>query len=848
MGTRRTIPLILATAVLAVLPASLLGEPDEAVPGRCILMFKTPVAERIDDVIERGGALSQACGDPSLDAVFARFGVTGMTRLFPDVDLAIKNRGELSVREAYDAFQAKILARFPRRTARAPAGIKHIDTFGIYVLTFDTAHSPGVVCRALEETGHVVYAEPDRIRRIDYTPSSNTLWNALWGIRRIDCELAWDTAAGAGVIVAVIDTGVDRNHQDLVNRLWVNGVEAGGSAGVDDDTNGHIDDFNGWDFVGNDNNPNDFGVGHGTHCSGTVLADDNNVGVVGVAYLAQLMCLKGLGSGGGSDTDLNNCLNYAINEGASVMSNSWGGNGFSSTYFATINNAVAAGVIPVFAMGNDDKDGTIHGPSNHPVAFSVAASQQTDGRATFSNFGIKVDVTAPGVAIRSTEPGDQYQNLQGTSMATPHVSGAIAVLISDLNARSQTASAEQIRQILRTSADDREAPGWDKREAYGRLNVNNMLGVTANTICEAKITSPDASAPVLSTTINIQGSAWAPGGNFQNYTLEYAPGQVYDSVSWTTITTSSSTVRGGSLHNWDVSGLADGRYTIRLTARNSSNAPFRDRIEFVRDTVSDDIYQNAVEVTGNPLTHAVTYDRNFGNNDDDWFVMECVAGTAYEFRTTMLTGKTDTVIDLYSSPTSSAIASNDDWPQAGEKESRLTWNCSSSGTYFIKVHGWTGGSLPNPDVGSYRIHFYGLFKDGHESDAGSAQAQAITANGTAGHYSIVPAGDVDWIRFDAVAGRTYTASVTKVNASGSTNLDLYDTDGSTLLTSGSAGSDNRVRVTGWSCPATGTYYLRVSAAGSDAGHYRVRVLEKQDFLFLEDFQTVGDALWTPSTG
>ncbi|MHC4601505.1 MAG: S8 family peptidase, partial [Planctomycetota bacterium] len=471
MGTRHRFHMFIVTLMFSGMWLSQVrAEPGEVVRGRCLFMFKTKVAERIDAFLEGKSTLTQVTGDKAFQEVWNKYGVVEMERLFQDVDRAIKTRGELSVKEAYDAFQASIRARFPARTARAPTGLKHIDTFGIFHMRFDPSKPPVEVCRALVNTGHMVYAEPVSVIRAEFTVNDPE-WGNLWGLARIGCTNAWDTAKGSGIVVAVIDTGIEQTHQDLQNQIWTNAGEVANNS-TDDDSNGYVDDTWGWDFFNNDNDPSDDN-NHGTHCAGTVAAEgNNNLGVVGVAFQAKVMALKGHdASGSGDAAALNNCLNYAVNNGADVMSNSWAGPGYSTTYATTITNAVAAGVVPVFALGNEIQCGTQHHPANCPHSIAVAASTQTDGRANFSNYGINVDVTAPGVAIRSTVTGNTYADMQGTSMATPHVAGAMAVLMSDLNARSQTASVEQMRTILRACANDQEATGWDEREGHGRLNL-----------------------------------------------------------------------------------------------------------------------------------------------------------------------------------------------------------------------------------------------------------------------------------------------------------------------------------------------------------------------------------------
>jgi hypothetical protein len=849
MNRTPILPALLGAVLFAAAATPALSDPGECVPGRAVVDWSFPWADRIQDYLEGKATLRGVFDGPEVEQVFAKYSVGRMSRLRADVDLAIRNRGLLSVREAYETYEAKVRAAHPLRQMRAPAGVAHVPTYGIYVLTFDPAHAPAIVCRALEATGRALWAEPDRVVRATMTPN-DPRWNNLWGTQQIGCATAWDTATGSGAVAAVIDTGVAFTHEDLSAQSWANPNET--TNGSDDDGNGLVDDIVGWDYVNSDNNPAD-DHGHGTHCAGTVAAaGNNNRGIIGVAFGAKIMALKGMGSSGsGSDTDLDNCINYARVKGADVMSCSWGEAGWSSLHNASIQNALANGVVPVFAAGNDNHDGTLHTPTNCPYAFSVAASTSLDGRATFSNFGVKIDVTAPGVSILSCQHSSTtgYVNMQGTSMACPHVAGAMTVLVSELTARGlTTVTVEQMRQILRLQAADTEAAGWDQREGYGRLDVGSMMGFDAARAAEAHLTSPNGGSPVTGNSLAIQGSAWAPTGRFQDWTLEYASGHPYDSDSWTAITTSTSTVQGGTLHTWDISGLADGRYTIRLTVRNDQNTAFRDRVDFVRDALSDDSSGSATPVVGGSSTYRVTFDRNLNTtSDQDWFSMTCVQGVAYQFRTTMLSGKTDTVITLYQSDGTTQVATNDDYPNPGDKESLIAWTCSSSGTYYLKIVGFSDGSYPTPDVGSYRIGFWGLFPDGAEPDGDAAHASTLTVNGDPAQKSIAPAGDDDWAQFQGTSGKTYTVEASKVSTAAATTLELIGTDGSTVLQTGTSQTEGHLAVSSWTCPANGTYYVRVRSASNSCGHYTVRVFEKKDVLYHETFEVVGAALWTPTT-
>jgi subtilisin family serine protease len=273
---------------------------------------------------------------------------------------------------------------------------------------------------ALERQDDVLYAEPDVPRYAQVTPN-DSLFRAQWGLENvgqsvggaagtadadIDATDAWDAVTGtAGIIVAVVDTGITAGHPDLAPNLYVNPRETAGN-GIDDDRNGFTDDVSGYDFAGGDANPADTN-GHGTHVAGTVAArGDDGRGVAGVAWQASLLPLRALGDdGSGSVSDAIRAYDYAARAGARIVNLSLGGGSFSRAE----RDAIAAnpGVLFVAAAGNDGANNDLTGsyPCNHDLAnvVCVAASDRSDRLASFSNFGARtVDLAAPGVAIAST--------------------------------------------------------------------------------------------------------------------------------------------------------------------------------------------------------------------------------------------------------------------------------------------------------------------------------------------------------------------------------------------------------------------------------------------------------------
>lgn len=338
-----------------------------------------------------------------------------------------------------------------------------------------------------------------------------------WGVNDIGAPTAWKTSGGSpSVVVAVLDSGVDYTHPDLLPNLWRNPGESGDKAnnGIDDDGNGYVDDSIGWDFVSNDNKPFDLTLepwqfllgggnpGHGTHCAGNVAArGGNGLGISGVAPFVKIMPLRFIAEkGGGTTSDAVGAIYYAVDNGAKILSNSWGnfgedesnpdGNRAMRDAFAY---AQSKGVLVIAAAGNgrggigfnNDTDPEATFPASYPYEniISVAAIDSKDQLGSFSNFGQRsVDIGAPGVAIFSTMvdgrygdklaelPGVPVPTWDGTSMATPHVAGAAALVWS----KNPRWSAMQVKDaILRNAKPVPSLSG--KVLSNGKLDVLNLL-------------------------------------------------------------------------------------------------------------------------------------------------------------------------------------------------------------------------------------------------------------------------------------------------------------------------------------------------------------------------------------
>ena len=565
--------------------------------GRVLVKLKPNFARNVEASLPMQ-SMQLASGqtmDPSVQAFMQTYGGSRLRPVYPGI-VRQKKTGLTDLQIA-----SSIRQRFPARAQRFQGAFTPPQISRTYILDLAGPNADvNSLVSQLRRDPNVEYAEPDHVSSTNLTPndpyfSSFGSWGQnyddLWGVKKIGAPSAWDTATGSGIVVAVVDTGVDYNHPDIAGNIWRNTKEVAGN-GIDDDGNGYIDDVMGWDFIGSTyqnptqgNNPVDH-FGHGTHVSGTIAAIGNNsLGVIGVAWQAQIMAVKGLDdSGFGLDSTLGPAIIYAANNGAEVISNSWGGPGSSQTIADAISYAYSLGAVVVAAAGNNSDDARNYYPANLPQVITVAATDHNDLSAYFSNWGSKIDVAAPGVDILSlraagtsmgTPVGPYYTRADGTSMATPHVSGLSALLLSE----HPQYSNEDVRQAIRTSATDLNTPGFDLTYGYGRINASAAAAL-AN-VLEAKIQSPIDGTRIKSATAI---SGVASGNGFSQYVLEFGAGHLPS--SWTTIQSGSVPVAGGTLGTFDPSTIPDGIYTIRLTAYDTSNRAFVDRIELIVDEVS----------------------------------------------------------------------------------------------------------------------------------------------------------------------------------------------------------------------------------------------------------------------
>jgi outer membrane protein assembly factor BamB/subtilisin family serine protease len=474
---------------------------------------------------------------------------------------------------------------------------------GIRVIELDDRDSADAAIKRLRATGRYEYVERDRIvhaRALPNDPSFGQQW-ALNNTGQsggtagadIGAVAAWDTLSNASsVVVAVIDSGARLTHADLAANLWTN---------PSPNTSGYVNDLHGINATvsqtaTNSGNPTD-DEGHGTHVSGTIGAVGNNrTGVTGVAWNVQLMELKALAADGtGSDDAIIACIDYAIGHGASVINASYGSSSYSAAEFDAMQRVHDAGIIFVAAAGNDAQDNDAVGdyPSGYPLdnIVAVAASTRTDTLASFSSYGSGiVELAAPGVEILSTYYGSDtdYYVADGTSMATPHVTGSFALL----KARFPNDTYRQlINRLLRSVTPLSSLTG--KVQSGGRLNIARALTSTDN-----RPFNDDFSARAVLSGPTVQIRSSNVGATNEPGEPQHAAASGGHSLWWTWTATSTGQVAidtTGSSYDTTLAVYSGSSFdSLQVVAANDDDAGVAtSRVLF--DAVAGHTYQIAVD-------------------------------------------------------------------------------------------------------------------------------------------------------------------------------------------------------------------------------------------------------------
>jgi subtilisin family serine protease len=464
---------------------------SNVIPGELIVQLHEDAAAQVAASIPRGPSRGRrteapaAFGIQSLDGVLGKIKATSVTRLHPPAP---------PVAEAVEALEH---------------AVSMASTFRI---TYASSMAVDAAAREVGKAPGVVYAEPNRYRESCVVPNDPS-YPAQWGLAKLNCPAAWDRTTGAAsVTVAVIDTGVDLDHPELA-PLIVAGTDMVDLGPNPTPPAGFR--FEG-DFQGRDNNPQDE-VGHGTHVAGTIACLSNNgAGVAGVTWSCRIMPVRVLARivninnpadvrGTGSAADIAAGIRWAVDNGARVLNLSLGGSTDTQVERDAIAYAVAHGAVVVAAMGNGGLGAPNSFPAAYPDVVAVAAIDQADHRANFSQVGPHIDISGPGVGILSTVWDNGFATMSGTSMATPHVAGVAALVLSCNGNLTGAQVADILRQTARPLRDNPGDPVPNNNYGFGCVDAQAAV----NRACPRPVSTPIFTCPGPSVTIRCPSVAIA---------------------------------------------------------------------------------------------------------------------------------------------------------------------------------------------------------------------------------------------------------------------------------------------------------------------------------------------------
>jgi len=439
----------------------------------------------------------------------------------------------------------------------------------------------------------------------DFTSSPNDkLYTEQWALKAISAERAWQKATGKGITIAVVDTGIDFEHPDLENSLWINSAEdingngrfdpwpyfeqqeglSGDINWIDDDGNGYIDDVIGYDFVNQeyanfgdwtmpDNIPFDE-AGHGTSVSGVISAQANNsIGIAGLAFDSKIMTLRAFdATGNGEADDIAASIVYAALNGAKVMNFSFGDRNKSRIMYDAIRFAYSMGCVMFTSSGNNNWFFNQY-PSMYEEVINVGGINPTSTRFGRGNYGSMLDFSAPAEAVMTTSAREEYKKESGTSLAAPYAS-ATAALLLELNPKL---TPVEIRGILSETAEEADIREWNPFYGSGILNAGNAVNYTSTTIIE--ITTPlneqNFDRDKIQ-NIELKGTIITP---FFNYYRVYI-GEGILPQQWTDISEDVKTqIKNNKITDVDISNLKDTVYTISVKISLHNNKTYERRVQ-----------------------------------------------------------------------------------------------------------------------------------------------------------------------------------------------------------------------------------------------------------------------------
>ncbi|MBL0046922.1 MAG: S8 family serine peptidase [Bacteroidetes bacterium] len=539
----------------------------------------------------RSNCSLHAIENTSLTQALNYLGATGLVKKFPNHQLPAKKENK--------------------------SGQKLIDLSLIYEFTYTTKVSVEKAANLLLKSGILDYAEPHYLPHFDYQPNDpQATVSGQYHLNKINAYAAWDISKGdTNIVIGITDTGTEPTHQDLFANIKHNYADP--IDGLDNDSDGYVDNYTGWDVGMNDNDPSWEGNPHGVHVSGCAAAStDNLTGVAGSGFDCKFLPVK-IADAGGALISAYEGIIYAADHGCGIINCSWGSSGGgqfgqNAVDYATINKDA----LVVCAAGNDNVS-TPHYPSAFNNAFSVASTTTNDNKSSFSNFGYTIDVCAPGSNINATYPGNSYTQISGTSMASPVAAGAAAIV----KAMFPQYTALQIGEQLKATCDPINAATlgvYAGKLGKGRINLfQGATNVNAKsvTMMNRNVTDGNDNAFVGNDTLQISG-------DFVNFLAPLTNLNVTLSSTSPYVTILNNTFPVGAMTTLQQVSNSATPFRVKISPTSPANVAVTFKLNFSDGAYSFNYYfievinVDYINVTVNDISTSITSKGRIGFNSD----------------------------------------------------------------------------------------------------------------------------------------------------------------------------------------------------------------------------------------